>query len=164
MNLSDAAVTEVVHTMERHRIQAGARRGAHFEPRHSVRALARLARATETVATNFSGRSLTCHGGITRAVEPGRRLILRIARDRIVEVDDHRRYARQAMVVAAENVPWSACIITLSGFTVSGMMFSRRTPAPLCGRAEGRDRPTPLRACLAGLAVSGETGTEGAGQ
>ncbi len=105
-------VTEVVQLMERHRIKrvpvvCGRRLVGIVSRADLLRALARLARATETVATNDAEIRERVMAELRRQSWAPLDLINIIVRDRIVELRGTitEDSARQAMVVAAENVP-----------------------------------------------------------
>jgi CBS domain-containing protein len=105
-------VTEVVQLMERHRIKripvvCGRRLVGIVSRADLLRALARLARATETVATNDAEIRERVMAESRRQSWAPLDLINIIVRDRIVELRGTitEDSARQAMVVAAENVP-----------------------------------------------------------
>ena len=105
-------VTEVVQLMERHRIKrvpvvCGRRLVGIVSRADLLRALARLARATETVATNDAEIRERVMAELRRQNWAPLDLINVIVRDRIVELQGTitEDSARQAMVVAAENVP-----------------------------------------------------------
>ena len=105
-------VTEVVQLMERHRIKrvpvvCGRRLVGIVSRADLLRALARLARATETVATNDAEIRERVMAELRRQNWVPLDLINVIVRDRIVELQGTitEDSARQAMVVAAENVP-----------------------------------------------------------
>jgi len=105
-------VTEVVQLMERHRIKrvpvvCGRRLVGIVSRADLLRALARLARATETVATNDAEIRERVMAELRRQSGAPLDLINVIVRDRIVELQGTitEDSARQAMVVAAENVP-----------------------------------------------------------
>jgi CBS domain-containing protein len=105
-------VTEVVQLMERHRIKrvpvvCGRRLVGIVSRADLLRALARLARATETVATNDAEIRERVMAELRRQSWAPLDLINVIVRDRIVELQGTitEDSARQAMVVAAENVP-----------------------------------------------------------
>ena len=105
-------VTEVVQLMERHRIKrvpvvCGRRLVGIVSRADLLRALARLARATETVATNDAEIRERVMAELRRQSWAPLDLINVIVRDRIVELRGTitEDSARQAMVVAAENVP-----------------------------------------------------------
>ncbi|MGB7714958.1 MAG: CBS domain-containing protein [Pseudolabrys sp.] len=105
-------VTEVVQLMERHRIKrvpvvCGRRLVGIVSRADLLRALARLARATETVATNDAEVRERVMAELRRQSWAPLDLINVIVRDRIVELQGTitEDSARQAMVVAAENVP-----------------------------------------------------------
>jgi CBS domain-containing protein len=105
-------VTEVVQLMERHRIKrvpvvCGRRLVGIVSRADLLRALARLARATETVATNDAEICERVMAELRKQSWASPDLINVIVRDRIVELQGTitEDSARQAMVVAAENVP-----------------------------------------------------------
>ena len=105
-------VTEVVQLMERHRnkrvpVVCGRRLVGIVSRADLLRALARLARATETVATNDAEIRERVMAELRRQNWAPLDLINVIVRDRIVELQGTitEDSARQAMVVAAENVP-----------------------------------------------------------
>ena len=105
-------VTEVVQLMERHRIKrvpvvCGRRLVGIVSRADLLRALARLARATETVATNDAEVRERVMAELRGQSWAPLDLINVIVRDRIVELQGTitEDSARQAMVVAAENVP-----------------------------------------------------------
>jgi CBS domain-containing protein len=105
-------VTEVVQLMERHRIKrvpvvCGRRLVGIVSRADLLGALARLARATETVATNDAQIRERVMAELRRQSWAPLDLINVIVRDRIVELQGTitEDSARQAMVVAAENVP-----------------------------------------------------------
>ena len=105
-------VTEVVQLMERHRIKrvpvvCGRRLVGIVSRADLLRALARLARATETVATNDAEIRERVMAELRRQNWAPLDLINVIVRDRIVKLQGTitEDSARQAMVVAAENVP-----------------------------------------------------------
>ena len=105
-------VTEVVQLMERHRIKrvpvvCGRRLVGIVSRADLLRALARLARATETVATNDAEIRERVMAELRRQSWAPLDLINIIVRDRIVELRGTitEDSARQAMVVATENVP-----------------------------------------------------------
>ena len=105
-------VTEVVQLMERHRIKrvpvvCGRRLVGIVSRADLLRALARLARAAETVATNDAEIRERVMAELRRQSWAPLDLINVIVRDRIVELQGTitEDSARQAMVVAAENVP-----------------------------------------------------------
>ena len=105
-------VTEVVQLMERHRIKrvpvvCGRRLVGIVSRADLLRALARLARAAETVATNDAEIRERVVAGLRRKSWAPLDLINIIVRDRIVELRGTitEDSARQAMVVATENVP-----------------------------------------------------------
>ena len=105
-------VTEVVQLMERHRIKrvpvvCGRRLVGIVSRADLLRALARLARATETVATNDVEIRERVMAELRRQSWAPLDLINIIVRDRIVELRGTitEDSARQAMVVATENVP-----------------------------------------------------------
>jgi len=109
-------VTEVVQLMERHRIKrvpvvCGRRLVGIVSRADLLRALARLARAAETVATNDAEIRERVVAELRRKSWAPLDLINVIVRDRIVDLQGTitEDSARQAMVVAAENVPGSAC-------------------------------------------------------
>jgi CBS domain-containing protein len=105
-------VTEVVQLMERHRIKrvpvvCGRRLVGIVSRADLLRALARRARATETVATNDVEIRERVMAELRRQSWAPLDLINIIVRDRIVELRGTitEDSARQAMVVATENVP-----------------------------------------------------------
>jgi CBS domain-containing protein len=105
-------VTEVVQLMERHRIKrvpvvCGRRLVGIVSRADLLGALARLARATETVATNDAQIRERVMAELRRQSWAPLDLINVIVRDRIVELQGTitEDSARHAMVVAAENVP-----------------------------------------------------------
>ena len=105
-------VTEVVQLMERHRIKrvpvvCGRRLVGIVSRADLLRALARLARAAETVATTDAEIRERVLAELRRQSWAPLDLINVIVRDRIVELQGTitEDSARQAMVVAAENVP-----------------------------------------------------------
>jgi CBS domain-containing protein len=105
-------VMEVVQLMERHRIKrvpvvCGRRLVGIVSRADLLRALARLARATETVATNDAEIRELVMAELRRQSWAPLDLINVIVRDRTVELRGTitEDSARQAMVVAAENVP-----------------------------------------------------------
>jgi CBS domain-containing protein len=105
-------VTEVVQLMERHRIKrvpvvCGRRLVGIVSRADLLGALARLARATETVATNDAEIRERVMAELCKQSWAPLDLINVIVRDRIVELQGTitEDSARQAMVVAAENVP-----------------------------------------------------------
>ena len=105
-------VTEVVQLMERRRIKrapvvCGRRLVGIVSRADLLRALARLARATETVATNDAEIRERVMAELRRQNWAPLDLINVVVRDRIVELQGTitEDSARQAMVVAAENVP-----------------------------------------------------------
>ncbi len=105
-------VTEVVQLMERHRIKrvpvvCGRRLVGIVCSADLMRAIARLARAAETVATNDAEIRERVMVELRRQSWAPLDLINVIVRDRIVDLQGTitEDSARQAMVVAAENVP-----------------------------------------------------------
>jgi CBS domain-containing protein len=105
-------VTEVVQLMERHRIKrvpvvCGRRLVGIVSRADLLGALARLARATETVATNDAEIRRCVMAELRKQSWAPLDLINVIVRDRTVELQGTitEDNARQAMVVAAENVP-----------------------------------------------------------
>lgn len=105
-------MSEVVQLMERHRIKrvpvvCGRRLVGIVSRADLLRALARLARATETVATNDAEIRERVMVELRRQSWAPLDLINVIVRDRIVDLQGTitEDSARQAMVVAAENVP-----------------------------------------------------------
>jgi len=105
-------VTEVVQLMERHRIKrvpvvCGRRLVGIVSRADLLGALARLARAAETVATNDAEIRERVMVELRRQSWAPLDLINVIVRDRIVDLQGTitEDSARQAMVVAAENVP-----------------------------------------------------------
>jgi CBS domain-containing protein len=105
-------MSEVVQLMERHRIKrvpvvCGRRLVGIVSRADLLRALARLARATETVATNDAEICERVMAELRKQSWASPDLINVIVRDRIVELQGTitEDSARQAMVVAAENVP-----------------------------------------------------------
>jgi CBS-domain-containing membrane protein len=105
-------VTEVVQLMERHRIKrvpvvCGRRLVGIVSRADLLGALARLARAAETVATNDAEIRERVMVELRRQSWAPLDLINVIVRDRIVDLQGTitEDSARHAMVVAAENVP-----------------------------------------------------------
>ena len=105
-------VTEVVQLMERHRIKrvpvvCGRRLVGIVSRADLLRALARLARTTGTVATNDAEIRERVMAELCKQSWAPLDLINVIVRDRTVELQGTitEDRARQAMVVAAENVP-----------------------------------------------------------
>lgn len=105
-------VTEVVQLMERHRIKrvpvvCGRRLVGIVSRADLLRALARLARPTETVATNDAEIRERVMAELRKQSWAPLDLINVIVRDRRVELHGTiaEDSARQAMIVAAENVP-----------------------------------------------------------